>query len=84
MEWMLNSIYLSVEQRSNIYIENYNCIIKLKLSKFLYGKNHCIIAWPLFHHFIKNEENEYRNEIIEYENDISSNKPIKKFKNIKK
>lgn len=81
---MLNYAYLSVEQRSNSYIENYIRIIKLKLSKFLYGKNNCIIIWPLFHHFIKSEENENRNEIIEYENEILSKKPVKKVINIKK
>ena len=30
--------------RSNSYIEIYNRIIKLKLSKYLYGKNHCRIS----------------------------------------
>lgn len=81
---MLNYAYLSIEQRSNSYIENYNRIIKLKLSKFLYGKNHCIITWPLFHQFIKNEEDEYRNEILEFENAILCKKHITKFKKTKK
>jgi hypothetical protein len=53
---MLNYQFLSKEQRSNSYIENYNRRIKLKLSKFLYGKNKCKIAWPLFLYFIKQEE----------------------------
>ena len=55
----LNYSYLNRDERSNSYIENYNRVIKLKLSKYLYGKNHCKISWPLFMHFIKNEEEEY-------------------------
>ena len=35
---MLNYSGLSKSQRSNSYIENYNRIIKLKLSKIYYGK----------------------------------------------
>ena len=60
---MLNYSGLSKSQRSNSYIENYNRIIKLKLSKFLYGKNRCKITWPMFFYFIKNEENDKQNEI---------------------
>ena len=64
---MLNYHYLNKEQRSNSYIENYNRRIKLKLSKFLYGKNKCKITWPLFLYFIKNEEEEYRKDIYNKE-----------------
>ena len=60
---MLNYSGLSKSQRSNSYIENYNRIIKLKLSKFLYGKNRCKITWPMFFYFIKNEEKDKQNEI---------------------
>lgn len=49
----LNYSYLNRDESSNSYIENYNRIIKLKLSKYLYRKNHCKISWPLFMHFIK-------------------------------
>ena len=58
---ILNYIYLIKEQRSNSYLENYNRLIKQKLSTFLYGRNKCKISWPLFLYFIINEENEYRN-----------------------
>ena len=44
--------------RSNSYIENYNRIIKLKLSKYLYGKSKTKITLPLFHRFILPEEEE--------------------------
>ena len=40
------------------------------------GKNKCKITWPLFNYFIKEEENDIKNEIIEYEKQI----PKKKFK----
>ena len=43
-------------QRSNNYTENYKRKIKLKLSNYLFGKNKCKIAWPLFHLSIKEEE----------------------------
>lgn len=48
---MLNYVYISKEQRPNSYIENYNRIVKQKLSNFLYGKNKCRISWPLMLHF---------------------------------
>ena len=64
---MLNYVYISKEQRSNSYIENYNRIVKEKLSNFLYGKNKCRISWPLMLYFIINEENEYKNNIIRKE-----------------
>ena len=67
---MLNYIYLSKEQRSNSYIENYNRRIKLKLSKYLYGKNLWKISWPLFLYFIKNEEEEYRLKIFNLETEL--------------
>ena len=82
---MLNYHYLTKEQRSNIYFENYNRKIKLKLSKFLYGKNKCKVTWPLFLYFIKNEEDDYRNEIYNNEKGLKNkNKKIFKFKKIKK
>ena len=58
------------DERSNSYIENYNRIIKLKLSNYLYGKNHCRISWPLFIYFIKNEEEEYKHLYNDLENEI--------------
>ena len=50
---LLNYKFLSKEQRSNSYIENYNRRIKLRLNKFLYGKNKGKIAWSLFLFFRK-------------------------------
>ena len=58
----------------------------MKLSKYLLGKNKCKKTLPLFNYFIKEEENDIKNEIIEYEkqlpkkkknknNDIQSEKP---------
>ena len=41
---LLNYHYLAKEQWSNNYIENYNRRIKLKLSRYLFGKNHCKIS----------------------------------------
>ena len=67
---ILNYAYLKKNERSNSYIENYNRIIKLKLSKYLYGKNHCRISWPLFLYFIKNEEEEYRKLYTELEKKV--------------
>ena len=68
---MLNYQFLSKEQRSNSYIENYNRRIKLKLSKFLYGKNKCKITWPLFLYFIKQEEEDYRTDIYNKEKELT-------------
>ena len=50
---LLNYKFLTKEQRSNSYIENYNRRIKLRLSKFLYGKNKCKITSLLSLYFIK-------------------------------
>ena len=75
---MLNYSGLSKSQRSNSYIENYNRIIKLKLSKFLYGKNRCKITWPMFFYFIKNEENDKQKEINALLNKIEEKKISKK------
>ena len=75
---MLNYSGLSKSQRSNSYIENYNRIIKLKLSKFLYGKNRCKITWPIFFYFIKNEENDKQNEINALQNKIEEKINTKK------
>lgn len=81
---MLYYIYLTKEQSSNCYIENYNHRIKLKLSKYLYGKNHCLINCPLFLFFFKKVEEEYRNEILIKEKElVIKNKKVKKFKRIK-
>jgi hypothetical protein len=78
---MLNYQFLSKEQRSNSYIENYNRRIKLKLSKFLYGKNKCKITWPLFLYFIKQEEEDYRTDIYNKETELTVKyRKIKKFK----
>ena len=67
---MLNYSYLEKKFRSNSYIENYNRRIKLKLSKFLFGKSKSKISWPLFIYFIRNEEEEYRLENIKFDNSI--------------
>ena len=67
---ILNYNYLKKEYRSNSYIENYNRRIKLKLSKYLFGKSKTKISWPLFIHFIRSEEEEYRLENINYDNSI--------------
>ena len=82
---MLNYHLLSKEQRSNSYIENYNRRIKLKLSKYLLGRNKCKISWPLFLYFIKTEEDDYRKDIYNKEKELKIKyKKIKKFKKIKK
>ena len=67
---MLNYSYLPKKFRSNSYIENYNRRIKLKLSKYLFGKSKTKISWPLFIFFIRNEEEEYRLENIKFDNSI--------------
>ena len=67
---MLDYSSISIFQRSNSYIENYNRRIKLKLSKYLFGKNKCKITWPLFNMFIREEEYETKNEIFNLENEI--------------
>ena len=77
---MLNYHLLSKEQRCNSYIENYNRRIKLKLSKYLYGKNKCKISWPLFLYFIKQEEQDYRTDIYNKEKELTVKyRKIKKF-----
>ena len=55
---------------SNSYIENYNRHIKLKLSKYLFGKFKTKISWPFFIFFKRNEEEEYRLENIKFGNSI--------------
>ena len=67
---ILDYSYLSKEERSNSYIENYNRRIKTKLSKYLYGKSKYKIPWPLFLNFIKNEDEEYILENYNKESDI--------------
>ena len=78
---MLNYSDLSKYERSNSYIENYNRRIKLKLSKFLYGKNRCKISWPLFIYFIKNEERENQIEYHELENKLEEKGKLNENKN---
>ena len=56
----LNYAYITIDQRSNSFLENYNRRLKIKLSNFLYGKNKVHITWPIFISFIKNEEKEFR------------------------
>ena len=67
---LLDYSEINKEFRTNSYIENYNRRIKLKLSKYLLGKNKCKITCILFNYFIKEEENDIKNEIIEYEKQI--------------
>ena len=69
---MQNYSKLKKIESSNSYIENYNRRIKLKLSKFLYGKNRCKITWPIFLYFIKNEDNDRKNDIKQLENQIEN------------
>ena len=69
---ILNYAYATKEQRSNIFIENYNKRIKTELCKFnlfiilcllaeyIYGRSKTKIAWPLFLKFIKSEEEYFR------------------------
>ena len=71
---MLDYSNIKKEYRFNSYIENYNRRIKLKLSKYLLGKNKYKITWPLFIYFIKEEENDIKNEIINYEKQIHKKK----------
>ena len=52
------------------YIEKYNGRIKLKFSKFLYGKSKCKISWPLFLYFIKNEEKDIKEDNYKLENKV--------------
>ena len=56
---MLNYFNINRKFRSNLYIENYNRRIKMKLSNYLYGKNKIKLSWPIFLLFIKNEEEKY-------------------------
>ena len=67
---MLDYSSLSKYQRSNSYIENYNRRIKLRLSKFLFGKNKCKISWPLFFYFILHEEEDVKKENYNIENSL--------------
>ena len=66
----MNYCYLKKDFRSNSYIENYNRRIKLKLSKYLYGKSKVKISWALFFYFNRSEEEEYRLDNINYENSL--------------
>ena len=67
---ILNYTHINKNYRSNSYIENYNRRIKLKLSKYLYGKSKTKISWPLFNYFIIQEEEDFRNEYHIMENSI--------------
>ena len=55
----LNYALISIEQKSNSFLENYNRRLKIKLSNFLYGKNKINITWPIFIYF-KKKEKDYR------------------------
>ena len=78
---MIDNSNITKNQRSNSYIENYNRSIKLKLSKFLYGKSKCKISWPLFLYFIKIEEKVLKGNNYELENEIDIN--LNSFRNTK-
>ena len=71
---MLKHNLLGKYVRSNSHIQYYNKIIKLKLSNYLYGKNHCKISWLLFIYFMKNKKEAYRLPYPYLENDIIQNK----------
>ena len=43
--------------------DNYNRLIKLKLSKYLYDKSKCKNSWPILLYFIKNEEKDVKEDI---------------------
>ena len=62
--------FITIEQRSNSFLENYNRRLIIKLSNFLYGKNKVHITWPIFIYFIKNEEKEFRLNNFNSDNDF--------------
>ena len=62
---LLDYSEINKEYRSNSYTENFNRRIKLKFSIYFLGKNRWKITWPLFNYFIREEENDIKNEIIE-------------------
>ena len=68
--------------KDQIAIENYNRRIKLKLSKYLYGKNRCKITWPLFILLIKNEESDFQKEYHDLENKLEEEGKINLIKNL--
>ena len=78
---MLDYSNISMEYKSNSYIENYNKRLKLKLSNYLYGKKNQI-TWPIFNYFIKEEEEEYRLDIITNESKLEK-KALNKSENYK-
>ena len=47
-------------------IINYNRRIKLKLSKFLYGKNRCKITWPMLFILLKMRKMIHKIKLINY------------------
>ena len=55
----LDYAYLTKNQRSNSYIENYNKRIKLQLANYFDGRSISIVEWPIFLKFIKDEEEYY-------------------------
>ena len=67
---MLNYSYLQENFGLNSYIVNYNRLIKLKLSKYLFGKSKSKISSPLFIYFIRKEKEEYRLENNKFDNSI--------------
>jgi hypothetical protein len=62
---MLNYINIAKVERSNAYIENYNRSIRHECGPLLSKKNNTIILWTLFLSFIINEEDYFRNKLIE-------------------
>ena len=67
---MLNYSYLQENFGLNSYIVNYNRLIKLKLSKYLFGKSKSKISSSLFIYFIRKEKEEYRLENNKFDNSI--------------
>lgn len=70
--------------RSNSYIENYNKLIKQKLSPYLFGRSKTKISWPLFIYFIKEEEEFYRQKLVYMDINIDKKLNIRNNDNHKK
>ena len=62
---MLNYINIAKVERSNAYIGNYNRSIRHEFGPLLSKKNNTIILWTLFLSFIINEEDYFRNKLLE-------------------
>ena len=82
---MLNYINITKIERSNAYLENYNRRIRHELGPLLSKKNNSIISWPIFLSFIINEEDYFRNKLIEKinndEEEILKSDDIKDYNN---